>query len=73
MQDLAEDLRPNYLLLPPLKDDRFPLNFEEILAGEQPAAYFCRTWAQMLAADAFSAVEEAGFDNPEEVRKVAMR
>lgn len=51
----------------------FPLNFAEIMGGEQPAAYFCGTWAKMLAADAFSAVKEAGLENEEEVKKVGMR
>ena len=58
-QDLAIRLRSEYLLLPPTSGDAFPLYFKDIMTGEYPAALYCKTWSKMLAADAFSAVEEA--------------
>ncbi|TRY68570.1 hypothetical protein TCAL_06919 [Tigriopus californicus] len=71
--EIANRLYDQYLLIPRIPEDTFPLNFAEIMGGEHAAAYFCRTWSKMLAADAFSAVKEAGLDNEEEVKKVAMR
>ncbi len=99
---MAERLHSQYFVLPPDKDDAFPLYFEEILGGDkvrlppvasfnirniqtnadvlslpritfQPAAYFSQTWSQMLAADAFAAVQEVGMENTEEVKKVCRR
>lgn len=58
-QDLAERLRTQYLLLPPAAGDAFPLHMNDMMCGDNPAALYSKTWAKMLAADAFSAVQEA--------------
>lgn len=78
-QDLATRLHGDFLLLPPVTGDMFPLYVSEMFSGDHPAAMFCSTWARMLAADAFSAVQEAmepetgsTFDN-EQVKRVTMR
>ncbi len=57
--DMADKMRKEYLLLPTIKGDTFPMYFSEVMGGDSPAAYFSTTWAKMLAADAFSAVQEA--------------
>ena len=72
-EEIARRLHPQYLLLPLEKDDSFPNNFEEIFGGQKAASYFCATWSRMLAADAFSAFQEVGLENSEEVKKVARR
>ena len=66
-------LRPEYLLLPREKEDVFPTNFTEIFGGDQAGAIFCKTWSNMIAADAFSALQEVGLENKDEVKKVARR
>ena len=57
--DLAERLRGQYLLLPPAKGDAFPLYVSEMMCGDYPGALYSKTWTKMIAADAFSAVQEA--------------
>ncbi|MGH8595898.1 MAG: M3 family metallopeptidase, partial [Gammaproteobacteria bacterium] len=51
-------------LLPPLPDNRFLCSFQHIFAGGYAAGYYSYQWAEVLSADAFSAFEEAGLDNP---------
>ena len=58
-QDLAERLRAQYLLLPPAGGDAFPLYMNDMMCGDNPASLYAKTWTKMLAADAFSAVQEA--------------
>lgn len=41
-----------------------------MMGGDHPAAIYCSIWARMLAADAFSAIEEANQDNTDETRPV---
>ena len=41
-----------------------------MMGGDHPAAIYCSIWARMLAADAFSAVEEANQDSTTETRAV---
>ncbi|XP_071815098.1 uncharacterized protein [Apostichopus japonicus] len=59
--------------LPPLKEDRFPCSFMHIFGGGYAAGYYSYKWAEVLAADAFSAFEEAGLSNDENLSKVGRR
>ena len=58
-QDMAERLRPEYLLLPPAAGDCFPIHANDIMSGDYPGTLYSKTWGKMLAADAFSAIQEA--------------
>ena len=62
-QELVLRLRPEYLLLPPAAGDAFPLYMIDMMYGASelmgPSTLYAKTWSKMLAADAFSAVQEA--------------
>jgi len=58
-QEMVTRLRSDYLLLPKLSRDHFPLYYSAMISGDYPAAIYSSLWAKMLAADAFSAVLEA--------------
>lgn len=49
-----------YTTMPPLPEDRFLCSFDHIMSGGYAAGYFSYKWAEVLAADAFAAFEEAG-------------
>jgi len=60
-------------VLPPLPEDRFLCGFGHIFAGGYAAGYYSYKWAEVLAADAFAAFEEAGLDNTEALAQVGRR
>ncbi|GBP08758.1 Probable cytosolic oligopeptidase A [Eumeta japonica] len=58
-RDVVRDLWPKYHVLPFNKYDSHPLTFTKIISEEWGAAYYSRIWSQMIAADIYSAFEEA--------------
>ncbi|XP_013188596.2 uncharacterized protein LOC106133421 [Amyelois transitella] len=58
-RDVVKELWPKYKILRLDKYDSHPLSFTEIMSEEWGAAYYCHLWSKMIAADIYSAFEEA--------------
>ncbi|CAK1544875.1 unnamed protein product [Leptosia nina] len=58
-RDLVKELWPKYQALPFDKYDSHVLSFTKIFSEEWGAAYYCHLWSKMIAADIYSAFEEA--------------
>ena len=68
MRTLAE-VRAQVAVVHPPEFNRFPHSFQHIFSGGYAAGYYSYKWAEVLAADAFSAFEEQGIFNAEVARR----
>jgi oligopeptidase A len=68
MRTLA-DVRAHVAVVHPPAFNRFPHSFQHIFSGGYAAGYYSYKWAEVLAADAFSAFEEHGIFNADIARR----
>jgi oligopeptidase A len=64
VMDILREVRDQVSVIKPPPFNRFAHSFQHIFSGGYAAGYYSYKWAEVLAADAFSAFEEQGIFNP---------
>jgi len=68
---ILAEVRNQVAVVKPPEFNRFPQSFSHIFSGGYAAGYYSYKWAEVLAADAFSAFEEQGVFNDTTARRFA--